>query len=242
MTVIHQVTDIHIPVTGDLSVRDNFTRLMQHVASAQPDILTITGDLPGEDGSREAYLWIRDQLPSDIPCLVLPGNHDDPAALFAIFQSEMNTNPEFFEIVALDQIDLVFANTASNYLPSDQIASLADVSIREGSLLFLHHPTEEISGGFMDRTYPLLNRDEVSRAISDSNIEHVFCGHFHTEYLCRTTYNLHLTPSPAFTVDRDSVKPIISPPGIPLREIAVEGALVSTRVIYLEEESRHCVK
>ena len=94
----------------------------------------------------------------------------------------------------------------------------------------------------MDRTYPLLNRDEVSRAISESNIDHVFCGHFHTEYHCRTTYNLHLTPSPAFTVDRDSVKPIISPPGIPLREIAVEGAWVSTRVIYLEEESRHCVK
>ncbi|MCS5574971.1 MAG: metallophosphoesterase [Pseudomonadales bacterium] len=82
MTVIHQVTDIHIPVTGDFSVRDNFTLLMQHVASAQPDILTFTGDLPGEDGSREAYLWICDQLPSDIPCLVLPGNHDDPAALF----------------------------------------------------------------------------------------------------------------------------------------------------------------
>ncbi len=234
MTIIHQVTDIHIPVTGDFTVRDNFVRQMQYVAEAGPDLLTITGDLPGEDGSVEAYRWIRNQLPAGIPCLVLPGNHDDPASLFSVFQSDMNTNPDFFEKIALADLDLVFANTATNALPADQIAAIADESIRKGSLLFLHHPTEEVSGGFMDRNYALVNREEVSQAISASNIEHVFCGHFHTEYLRRTTYDLHVTPSPAFEVDRDSVEPVISPPEIPLREIVVDGSSVATQVLYLE--------
>ena len=234
MTVVHQVTDIHIPVVGDFSVRDNFVQQMKHVARAKPDLLTITGDLPGEDGSLDAYLWIRDQLPADIPCLVLPGNHDNPETLFSVFESQCNTSPDFFETIALDELDMVFANTATNVLPADQIEAIGRGSIRNGSLLFLHHPTEEVSGGFMDITYPLKNRAEVSKAISESNIRHVFCGHFHTESHVRGVYDLHVTPSPAFTVDSDSREAKIGPPRIPLREITVDGKSVRTRVIYLE--------
>lgn len=218
-----------------MTVRHNFSCLMNYVAEKNPDLLVITGDLPGEDGSREAYEFIRQELPDEVPCMILPGNHDDPVALFEMFQGGLNRSPDFFEKMALEEIDLLFANTESTWLPEEQVAALKDPGVREGAILFLHHPTEEVSGGFMDVNYPLRNRDEVAEAIRQSNIDHVFCGHFHTEFIVENGYRLYVTPSPAFDVDRESVEIKIGPPRIPLREIVVDGKSVSTEVIYLDE-------
>ena len=233
MTLIHQITDTHIPVTGDMRVSENFLELIAYSKSIGPDLLVLTGDLPGEDGNREVYEWIRASLPADIPHIVIPGNHDDPVALFEVFKGGLNINPDFCEKIALNEIDLVFVNTASTRLPKDQLLFLQNEEIRPDSILFIHHPTREISGGFMDTNYPLLNRDVVDTAIAASQISHVFCGHFHTEFEVHAEYNLYLTASPAFDVDRDSLGPIIGPPRVPLREIVVEGRQVSTKMIYL---------
>ena len=48
---------------------------------------------------------------------------------------------------------------------------------------------------------PLLNCDESAAAISNSIVEHVFCGHYHNEakILC-DKFMLYLTPSPAFQI------------------------------------------
>jgi 3',5'-cyclic AMP phosphodiesterase CpdA len=235
MTLIHQVTDIHIPIAGDMSVRENFLQLMAYSSAQKPDLLAITGDLPGEDGSREAYEWIKASLPQGIDTVIIPGNHDDVDSLFDIFESSNNSNPNFLELITLDEIDVMFVNTASSKLPDDQIQQLSDADIRPGSVLFIHHPTKELSGGFMDANYPLLNRDEVDAAIADSQFEHVFCGHYHTDFEIHDDYHLYVTPSPAFDVDRDSLKPKIGPPRIPLREIVVDGTSVSSQVIYLDE-------
>ena len=235
MTVIYQVTDTHIPVFGNLGVRENFLALMEHTRKAAPDLLAITGDLPGEDGSRAAYEWMRSVIPDEIPCIVIPGNHDDTDVLFDVFGGGLNQNSAFFEKIRLEEIDLLFANTASTWLPDDQLEALTDKDIRPGSILFLHHPTRKIADGSMDRVYPLQNREEVDAALLSSQLRHVFCGHFHTEFTIEGDYDLHVTPSPAFDVSLESVEPLIAPPRIPLREIVVEGATVTTRVIYLDE-------
>ena len=73
MTLIHQITDTHIPVTGDMRVSENFLELIAYSKSIGPDLLVLTGDLPGEDGNREVYEWIRASLPADIPHIVIPG-------------------------------------------------------------------------------------------------------------------------------------------------------------------------
>jgi 3',5'-cyclic AMP phosphodiesterase CpdA len=233
--VIHQITDTHIPVSGDMTVRDNFLRLMAYCEEAQPDLLVITGDLPGEDGSREAYEWMRTVLPADIPFLVIPGNHDDPDSLFEVLGHGLNTSGDFIEHIPLADIDLLFVNTWSTRLPADQLARVEAADIRPGSVLFLHHPTKEISGGFMDINYALGNREEVDAALRRSNFEHVFCGHYHTDFHVNDGYHLYITPSPAFDVDLYQAEPVITPASITLREIVIRADRVDTRVIYLEE-------
>lgn len=218
-----------------MSVCDNFVMLMDYCREIAPDLLTITGDLPGEDGSRSAYDWIWNHLPEGIPHLIIPGNHDNPETLFEVFQGGLNRHPDFMELIALDEIDLLFVNTASKVLPEAQIDFISSAHVREGSILFIHHPTKYISGGYMDINYPLENRDEVDQAISDSNISHVFCGHYHTEFEIHDDYHLYLTPSPAFEVSRDSKGPEIGPPRVPVREINVDGSAMTTRVIYLDD-------
>ena len=229
---IFQVTDTHIPDTGDMLARDNFTALMTYCAEQQPDLLAITGDLPADDGSRSAYEWITAAIPSGLEYIVIPGNHDNIETLFEVFGGGKNQDPGFFEKLSLDQIDVLFTNTASNELPTEQLDALANV--RPGSVLFIHHPTKEVSGGWMDQTYPLGNRDEVDSAIAASNIRHVFCGHFHTEHEIHADYSLYVTPSPAFTVDLYADEPKISAPKIPLREVTIDGDKVSSKVTYLD--------
>ncbi len=233
MTTIFQVTDPHIPVNGDMAVRENFLQLMAYCEQQQPDLLAITGDLPGEDGSRAAYEWIESQLPAGIDHVIIPGNHDDRDILFSVFAGKNNQNTEFMEKIALDEIDVLFVDSGSTWLPAEQIAFLKSHDVRPGSVLFIHHPTKLISGGFMDLTYALRNRDETDAAISDSNIEHVFCGHFHTEFEIHDDYHLYVTPSCAFEVARDSAVAKIGPPRVPVREINITGQAVTSTVTYL---------
>ena len=86
----------------------------------------------------------------------------------------------------------------------------------------------------MDITYPLGNILETDQAIRASNIEHVFCGHFHTELTLVDNYELNVCPSPAFDVALHEVEPNISRARIPLREISVNGTEVTSHVRYLD--------
>lgn len=209
---------------------------MDYCREQLPDLIAVTGDLPEVDGSRAAYEWISLQLPDTIPSIIVPGNHDDTAVLFEVFAGGLNQRPDFMESMALEQIDILFVNTASKQLPAAQIDFIQSADVRPGSILFIHHPTKFISGGYMDVNFALENRSVVDSAISGSNIEHVFCGHYHTEFEIHDDYHLYLTPSPAFEVGRDSVTPQISPARIPVREILVDGDQLTTRVIYLDQD------
>ena len=165
--------------------------------------------------------------------MVLPGNHDDEQIVFEVFQDEINTSPAFHELVPLEEIDLVFLNTASTWLPAEQLQFLTQGAIRPGSVLFTHHPTCTVADGYMDRVWPLKNREAVHRALSASAISHVFCGHYHCEHEVHADYGLYITPSPAFDVDLHSVEPKIGEPRTPLREIVVTGQAVRSSVLYL---------
>jgi len=233
MTVIYQVTDTHVDKNPEQVASRNFVTLMNYVRKHPADLLAITGDLPGDDGDKSIYTWMKSQIPEDQPVIVIPGNHDSSANLFEVFQSPHNSNPDFLEHIALAEIDLLFTNTESNALPEEQLARVTSADIRPGSVLFIHHPTMEVSGGFMDLTYPMTNRESVHQALDNSNIRHVFCGHFHTEAHLSSQYDLFVTPSPAFTVDPNSPEIIIGKPDIPLRRIEVNGTKLTTEMIFL---------
>jgi 3',5'-cyclic AMP phosphodiesterase CpdA len=233
MTIIYQITDTHVPPEEGKPVRANFVALMDFVARNPADLLVLTGDLPGEDGNKEVYEWMKEQLPENQLTYVIPGNHDDDENLFDAFGEDICVNREFFHTLPLDEIDLVFTNSGSGILPPEQLDYLSSEVIRQHSVLFTHYPTRKISDGFMDSTYPLKNHDQADTAISRSKIDHVFCGHFHTEHASEGNYNLHVTPSPAFEIDLNDPEIKISKGRVPIRKIQIDGSTVSTEVIYL---------
>ena len=244
MTVVYQITDPHVPVAANDPVQLNYLRLMQFIASNPADLLVITGDLPpvGKDGDPEVYRWIKANIPLDQKTIVLPGNHDDATVMYTEFGAEHCHNREFCFTIPLVDVDLVFSNTCSGQYPQDQLAYLQQPHIRDNSILFTHYPTRKISDGYMDRTYPLGNASDADRVICKSRVEHVFCGHFHTQHQVRVQgpdtggYFLNVTPSPAFGVELNEAKPVVTPPRIPLRKIEIIGTDVRSEVIYLDQQ------
>ena len=234
MTVIYQITDTHVPPEAGKPVRNNFLTLMEYVSNHPADLLVITGDLPGEDGSKEIYMWMKAQLPVDQKTYVIPGNHDDDKNLFEAFGEEICVNQDFFHTLKLDEIDVVFSNSGSGTFPLPQLDYLKSNEIRDHSVLFTHYPTRKISDGFMDTTYPMKDLTQVDEAISNSRIDHVFCGHFHTEFKSTGDYILHVTPSPAFEVGLHDVEINLSRARIPIRRIEIDGISTKTEMIYLD--------
>ena len=237
MTVIYQITDTHIPLEADHVAQKNFLTLMRFVHHKPADLLVISGDLPGVDGSLEIYQWIKDQIPANQTTYVIPGNHDDADNMYQVFGAEMCGNREFLFTLKLDEIDVVFTNTGSTVFPKDHLAYIQDPSIRTESILFTHFPTKKLSDGYMDTHYPLGNITEADLAISSSHIRHVFCGHFHTEHRVRDAYELNVIPSPAFTVELNSAEIKIGKPRIPLCIIEVTGKQVQSSVLYLDHQA-----
>ncbi len=232
MTTIYQITDTHVPHEPGKQTRQNFVELMQYVRRNPADILVITGDLPDTDGNKEIYEWMKAQLPPGQKTHVIPGNHDNDANLFEAFGEDICVNPDFFHTINLEEIDIVFTNTGSGEFPLQQLRHLTRV--RSHSVMFTHYPTRKISGGFMDMTYPLAHLVEVDEAIAKSNIQHVFCGHFHTEHKAVAGYDLHITPSPAFEVDLHDAELKRGKARIPIRKIEIKGTTTQTEVIYLD--------
>ncbi|MFP6806521.1 MAG: metallophosphoesterase [Pseudomonadales bacterium] len=233
MTTIYQITDTHVGLEDDNVARKNFLVLMDYVSQNPVDFLLITGDLPNVDGSTEIYAWMKSKIPAAQKTYVIPGNHDYSDNLFQVFGEEICGNKDFVFTIQLESIDLVFTNTGSTNFPESQLAYLQRPEVREHSVLFTHFPTKKISDGFMDRNYPLQNIDATDKAIRASNIDHVFCGHFHTEFMVEDGYKLNVTPSPAFEVELHAIKAKITSPRIPIREINIQGTTTTSSVIYL---------
>lgn len=225
---IHQITDLHVP--DDESdekfshIRRNVERQLAFVAAGLPDLLVISGDLTMTDGSEVACQWIRDSLPRDVPVIVIPGNHDDPAVIRRVFGSWPAQQHH-------DECSLVFVNTSSNYLPPEEMALLA-VSPGPECLLFIHHPPHRIGAGFMSTNQPLLNCDAAARAIGDSAIDHVFCGHYHNQaQVSCDGFELYLTPSPAFQIALEEIPFTMEEFEPVVRTIDVTAGRVSTELV-----------
>ena len=227
---IHQITDLHVPEENNGSdfehVRPNVLKQLSFIESDHSDLLVISGDLTMKDASTSACEWISSILPPTLRTIIMPGNHDDPQILWDVFGPERCIDQRFFFVIEKAKWNLLFLNTSTDRLPGEQLEFLAAQSSGVPCILFIHHPPDLISGGFMALNQPLLNHAEVSDVISASSIEHVFCGHYHNsvDKVC-DRFHLHLTPSPAFQVDLHS------------REFKMEAFQPAVRVIDVRDNS-----
>lgn len=156
--IVAQISDLHIAVAGYLAYERFDTascvsRCIEHIRrlSPQPDVVLATGDLV-DSGRGEEYRRLRKVLaPLDIPVFLIPGNHDDRAALCTEFRDHAylpsGGGPTCYAVedypVRLLALDTLVPGEKGGALGDHQLdwfeRQLAAAPQRP-TLVFLHHP------------------------------------------------------------------------------------------------------
>lgn len=197
-TLLAQITDLHIGVGPDDG--EAARRLAAVVAALAaldpaPDAVVATGDLV-RNGEPAEYERVRELLaPLAVPVHVLPGNHDDRAALRAALLPASSSDPSAFVqyATAVGGLRLVVCDTTEPGSDGGRLcaermgwiaATLAD-DRETPTLLAMHHPPflSGIRGmdaiGLDDAT-----RAELGAILSEAaNVHRVLAGHVHRAML-----------------------------------------------------------
>ncbi len=193
MLKLIQITDCHLVPEGQrLFESDPGARLAVAIDSviaehADADLVVFTGDL-AHDGRPEAYALLRRELGRlPVPWQLLPGNHDERAALCEAFPEIATDGDGFLQAVRdLDGVRLVFLDTvepgthAGVYCARRRAWLDAALAERRGrpAYLFMHHPPMPIGMPRLDQ-YGLAERDAFATCLGGGDVRHIFFGHVH---------------------------------------------------------------
>lgn len=202
MTLIAQISDLHIKADGRLSYKkvDTHAALLRVIDTLnqlvpRPDTVVITGDLV-DFGTAEEYQTLCEALRHlQLPFLLMPGNHDDRQQLRAAFPEhhylqhgetlnwQMRVN--HLQLLALDSS---VPHQPWGYVDDAQLQWLADQLAREPdlpTLVLLHHPPFLSGIGHMDRQ-PLRNPAALAAIVGQHpQVERVLSGHLHRSVQAR---------------------------------------------------------
>lgn len=249
--LLGQISDMHVRRPGELCYGRVDTAAFLQRAVAQllalpqrPDVLAITGDLV-DGGSAEEYAVLRELLaPLPMPYYLIPGNHDDPAALSRAFadHSWMRTLPPFVQYAIEDwplrivAIDTVIPGAPGGRLCERRLAWLdATLGARPGAptVVLMHHPPFASFIGHMD-AMGLENPQALAAVIArHPQVERLLCGHLHRPIQARFAGTLASTcPSTAHQIALDLAPHaadgfVLEPPGFLLHAWSPEVGLIS---------------
>lgn len=242
-TTLVQLSDPHVVAPGRrfLDRIDTAARLAQAVAAVQrldppADAVVVTGDLV-EAGAPAEYARVRALLaPLACPVYLLPGNHDDPAALRAACADQpwmaAPADPALAKHILYDALvgalRLVVLDTVVPGAPHGALcpARLAwldrTLAAAPGvpTLVALHHPPFATGIAHMDAMGLLegaAGLDAVLRR--HPQVERLLCGHLHRPIQARFGGTLALTaPGTAHQIaldlrERSDCRLVLEPPG-----------------------------
>lgn len=198
-----QFSDTHIAPQGSLAYGrvDTAAHLEQAVAAVArlshvPLAVLVTGDLANH-GDDQAYARLRELL-SPLPCPIhlMPGNHDDRAALrrafpdHAYLSADASTDADAFvqyEInwpgLRLLTLDTVVPHASHGSLCAQRIAWLADRLAQAPdipTIVAMHHPPFDAFLDYMDGIGLREGRDALAELIAQHpQVCRVLCGHLH---------------------------------------------------------------
>jgi 3',5'-cyclic AMP phosphodiesterase CpdA len=249
--LLAQLSDLHVKAGGGLSYRVVDTAGMlracvKHVLALprRPDAVAITGDLT-DGGLPEEYALLRELIaPLALPVYLIPGNHDQRAALRAAFPDHaylgqsrdairytIETHP--LRIVALDT---VIPGESGGEVDEDSIAWLDGVLAQapgRPTVVLMHHPPFTTHLAHMDK-YGLRDPAPLAAVIRrHPQVERILCGHVHRAIEVRFAGTLAATaPSCAHQVALDlgvdaPGRFVMEPPAYRLHAYAPETGLVS---------------
>ena len=249
--ILAQFTDLHIKEEGRLAYRKIDTSAALEAALAhlqtqtvQPDLVLFTGDLV-DTGQPEEYARLRTHLAGlDIPFFLMPGNHDDRAALRTGFPDHAylglegdpicyTIEPFPLRIIALDSL---VPGQGGGALGAGQLDWLAERLAEQPdrpTVVALHHPPFATGIGHMDQI-GLEDSAALAGIIArHPQAERVLSGHIHRPIHARWAGTIASTaPSTAHQVALD-LRPdapsafVLEPAGYQLHHFTPGAALTS---------------
>jgi len=245
---ILQISDMHLSASTDaqlvgVNTEESFLSILTLAQdeSWPPDLIFLTGDL-SQDSSTESYSrLIRHLKVLDIPCYVLPGNHDTPDRLEEVF-----TLPPVIYQPFLHYKQWLFAfldsetpNEEGGTLDENAIENLRQEILAHPDkhvLICLHHQLIPVDSEWLD-TMVVANPDSLIKIITEhSNIKGVIHGHVHQDSQGHIANKpLYGTPSTCFQFKPLSKEFAIDdmPPGYRWLRLSTEGK-IQTGIIRLD--------
>lgn len=223
MTLIAQISDLHIRQAGELieGKIDTFEYLVACIdrINALPQLpaaVIASGDL-ADTGSAAEYRRLKSQLDRlEIPCTVMPGNHDSRAGMREVFGNTpalpATSNgllqyaidlPEL-RVLCLDTLD---EGKESGWLCIDRLDWLYDqlAASHKPAMIFLHHPPFDCGIPGMDEI-KLGNPDALAEVLkANKQVIGLACGHVHRSVFTQWAgIPACICPSPAHQIHLDT--------------------------------------
>ncbi|MDQ3430796.1 MAG: metallophosphoesterase [Actinomycetota bacterium] len=184
MTVIAHLSDTHLDSTAERTARfERVTRELELLL--QLDALIVTGDLT-DHGDPAEYRAFFDVLPSHVPTLVVPGNHDNRDGLRPYLQG-LKPGEALNTVLELDGgtvigLDSLVEGEDRGELTEETLA-FADRAISTATgwvVLAMHHPAVPVGHPVMDQ-HGLTNGNDLADLIGASDkVVACFVGHVHS--------------------------------------------------------------
>ena len=200
--LLAQVSDLHVRPAGERykdAVDSNrmFADAVAHLnlLDPRPDLVLITGDLVDE-GLQAEYESLRGLLAGlELPCLLMPGNHDDRQMLVRCFPAHAYLPAEGPKHYVIDRppVRIVSLDTT---VPGDHHGEVDDAGLAwletvlgdargAPTVVMMHHPPIACGIPYLDK-YMCRQPERIAAVIDRfANVERVVCGHVHRPILQR---------------------------------------------------------
>lgn len=243
LTDCHLFTDPKAELKG-VRTRDCFEQALQTLRREVPhaDAVIVTGDL-AHDEQTSTYEAMRPLLAEEWNRLrVLPGNHDNRAAMRSVFHDRVLTIGD--RNVFCDQVGTWRLIGLDSQVPGELHGELGIEQLRwlddslqsnptQPTVLFVHHPPVEIGSVWLDRI-GLQDHNALHAIVArQKNVKALCCGHVHQESATLFEQALLLTtPSTAvqFRPHRENLEVDSVSAGFRVLELFGNGSL-TTRVV-----------
>ncbi|WP_405488768.1 metallophosphoesterase [Nocardia sp. NBC_00511] len=209
MVLLAQLSDTHF----DLGARNvqRAERVMAFLAELpqRPDVIIVTGDI-ADRGETGEYQQARATLVADVPVLILPGNHDDRAAMREVlFPGSTGYDPinQSFRVpgLTLALLDSSIPGKPDGFLEEQTFTFLADLLAAtpadDAVLVAMHHPPVAVHSTVVD-PIRLGNPERLAEIVAgDDRIAAVLTGHVHSGLMTQFAGKpLIVAPSVASTI------------------------------------------
>ncbi len=258
--LIVQISDLHIAGWGQKTfgiapMAENLARCVEYInrLKPQPDLVLVTGDVSNQ-GLKQEFERAADLLSKlHYPFYVIPGNHDDRAALVSAFgkQTCPTESKDFVNYVIegydvrLITVDSTIPNAAGGEICATRAAWLnqrLNEAETQPTIIFMHHPP--VNFGVAETNIDgFIGAERLGNVIEKyANVERILCGHIHLPALLQwrgTVVNTAPSIGMRLVLDLTLELPsgfILEEPGIQLHYWSPEKNLVTHTITVREAE------